>query len=82
MAPGRFCSRFKTEADQRLVGSIVETLGSSRIESNQPGTPDRLKAYGLDPPAISVEFKLQNGTQHTLKTWQQGFHEHVRVRVD
>ncbi|MGB9245954.1 MAG: DUF4340 domain-containing protein [Candidatus Acidiferrales bacterium] len=63
----------QTEADQHIVGSIVETLGSSRIESNQPGTPDRLKAYGLDPPAVSVEFKLQNGTQHTLKLGNKDF---------
>ncbi len=63
----------ETEADQRLVGGIIETLSNSRIESNQPGTPDRLKAYGLDPPAISVEFKLQNGTQHTLKIGNKDF---------
>ena len=63
----------QTEADQHIVGSIVETLGNSRIESNQPGTPDRLKAYGLDPPAVSVEFKLQNGTQHTLKLGNKDF---------
>src|SRR5580692_4375895 len=63
----------QTEADQRLVGGIIETLSNSRIESNQPGTPDRLKAYGLDPPAISVEFKLQNGTQHTLTIGNKDF---------
>ena len=63
----------QTEADQRLVSGIIETLGNSRIESNQPGTPDRLKAYGLDTPAISVEFKLQNGTQHTLKIGNKDF---------
>jgi Domain of unknown function (DUF4340) len=63
----------QTEADQHLVGGIIETLSNSRVESNQPGTPDRLKAYGLDPPAISVEFKLQNGTQHTLTIGNKDF---------
>jgi len=63
----------QTEADQHLVSGIIETLSNSRIESNQPGTPDRLKAYGLDPPAISVEFKLQNGTQHTLTIGNKDF---------
>jgi hypothetical protein len=55
------------------VSSIVETIGSARIESNEPGTPDRLKVYGLDPPAVSVEFKLQNGSQHTLKIGNKDF---------
>ena len=63
----------QTEADQHIVSSIVETIGSARIESNEPGTPDRLKVYGLDPPAVSVEFKLQNGTQHTLKIGNKDF---------
>jgi hypothetical protein len=63
----------QTEADQHIVSSIVETIGSSRIESNQPATPDRLKVYGLDPPAVSVEFKLQNGTRHTLKLGNKDF---------
>jgi hypothetical protein len=63
----------QTEADQRLVSGIIEALSNSRIESSQPGTPDRLKAYGLDPPAISVEFKLRNGTQHTLTIGNKDF---------
>lgn len=63
----------KTQADERVISGIIETLSNSRIESNQPGTPDRLKAYGLDPPAVSVEFKLQNGSQHTLKLGNKDF---------
>jgi Domain of unknown function (DUF4340) len=63
----------QTEADQHVVSSIVETIGSARVESNQPGTPDRLKVYGLDPPAVSIEFKLKNGSQHTLKLGNKDF---------
>jgi hypothetical protein len=63
----------QTQADEHVISGIVETLSNSRIESNQPGTPDRLKAYGLDPPAVSIEFKLQNGTQHTLKLGNKDF---------
>ena len=63
----------QTEADQSIVNSIIETIGSARIESNQPASPDRLKVYGLDPPAVSIEFKLQNGTQHTLKIGNKDF---------
>src|SRR6201981_239989 len=63
----------QTQADEHVISGIVETLSNSRIESNQPGTPDRLKAYGLDPPAVSIDFKLQNGTQHTLKLGNKDF---------
>jgi hypothetical protein len=63
----------KTQADEHIISGIIETLGNSRIESNQPGTPDRLKAYGLDPPSVSVEFKLQNGSEHTLKLGNKDF---------
>jgi len=63
----------QTQADEHVISEIVETLSNSRIESNQPGTPDRLKAYGLDPPAVSIDFKLQNGTQHTLKLGNKDF---------
>lgn len=63
----------KTQADEHVISGIVETLSNSRIESNQPGTPDRMKVYGLDPPAVSVEFKLQNGLEHTLKLGNKDF---------
>lgn len=63
----------KTQADEQVISGIVETLSNSRIESNQPGTPDRMKVYGLDPPAVSVEFKLQNGLEHTLKLGNKDF---------
>jgi hypothetical protein len=69
----RILQPLQTEADQHIVSSIVETIASAHIESNQPGTPDRLKVYGLEPPAVAIEFKLQNGTQHTLKIGNKDF---------
>lgn len=63
----------QTLADQHALVSIVEAIGGGRIESTEPGTPDRLKVYGLDPPEVSLEFKLQNGSQHTLKIGNKDF---------
>ena len=63
----------QTGADQRALQSIAEGIGGARIESTAPGTPDRLKVYGLDPALISIEFKLQNGSQHTLKLGNKDF---------
>jgi hypothetical protein len=63
----------QTSADQKALQSIAEGIGGARIESTAPGTPDRLKVYGLDPASISIEFKLQNGSQHTLKLGNKSF---------
>src|SRR6202007_3160784 len=56
----------QSQADQHIVGAIAEAIANAHIEANEPGTPDRLKVYGLDPPVVLVTFKLQNGMEHTL----------------
>jgi hypothetical protein len=66
-------SPIQTGADQHALQSIVEGIGTARIETTEPGSPDRLKVYGLDPPTISLEFKLQNGSQHTLNLGNKDF---------
>src|SRR4029077_12404328 len=45
----------------------------ARVPQTEPGAPDRLKVYGLDPPAISIDFQLQNGTKHSLKLGDKDF---------
>lgn len=62
-----------TDADQPSVEGIVVGLASARVNQSEPGTPDRLKAYGLDPPAISLEFQLKNGQKHTLLMGEKDF---------
>jgi len=63
----------ETPADQSSLEGIVDSLSSARIAQNEPGTPDRLKVFGLDPPAISIEFQLQNGAKHTLVLGNKDF---------
>lgn len=63
----------ETEADQSTAQGIVDLLAESRISETEPGTPDRLKAYGLDPPQVSVEFQLRNGAKHTLLVGDKDF---------
>jgi len=55
-----------TPADESSVQGIVDNLADARISQTEPGTPDRLKAYGLDPPGLSIEFQLQNGAKHSV----------------
>jgi Domain of unknown function (DUF4340) len=63
----------QTDADQRIAEQITSGLASARVTQTVSGAPDRLKVYGLDPPAISVEFQLQNGTKHTVKLGAKEF---------
>ncbi|MGH9745894.1 MAG: DUF4340 domain-containing protein [Candidatus Acidiferrales bacterium] len=63
----------QTGAEQHALQTIVEGIGSAHIETTVPGTPDRLKVYGLDPPAISLDFKLKDGAQHSLKLGNKDF---------
>ena len=65
----------ETDADQPSVEGIIQGLSSARITQTEPGTPDRLKVYGLDPPQVFIEFQLKNGTKHTVLMGNKDFTE-------
>src|SRR5271168_3236456 len=56
----------QTQADASVVQIILDAFASARISQTVPGSPDRLKVYGLDPPQMTVEFQLKNGTKHMV----------------
>jgi Domain of unknown function (DUF4340) len=62
-----------TGADQSAVRGIVDGLASARISETEPGTPDRLKAYGLDSPRAELDFELKNGSKHKILLGDQDF---------
>jgi uncharacterized protein DUF4340 len=55
-----------TAADSSVVDTSVDNLTSARITQTEPYSPDRLKAFGLDPAQISVELQSKSGAKHTL----------------
>jgi hypothetical protein len=63
----------ETQADEPSLEGIVDSLAGARISQTEPGTPDRLKVFGLDPPAVSLEFQTQNGSKHTLQMGNKDF---------
>jgi len=63
----------ETQADGPSLEGIVSGLAGARISQTEPGTPDRLKVYGLDPPAVLIEFQLQSGSKHTLLMGNKDF---------
>lgn len=62
-----------TGADQASLEGIVGGLAAARITATEPGTPDRLKVYGLDPPLVSSEFQVQGGAKHSLLVGKRDF---------
>jgi hypothetical protein len=62
-----------TRADQASLDGIVDSLSSARIAQTEPGTPDRLKVFGLDPPAVSLEFQLRSGAKHAVALGKKDF---------
>jgi hypothetical protein len=63
----------ETQADQPSVQGIVNGLANARVDQSEPGSPDRLKAFGLDAPEVSLEFQLQNGSKHSLLLGNKDF---------
>ncbi len=63
----------ETGADSTSIKAILDELATARVSETESGSPDRLKAYGLDPPQVSLDFKLQNGAKHSLLMGQADF---------
>jgi Domain of unknown function (DUF4340) len=63
----------ETEADQSVLSGIVNDIANAKIAQSEPGTPDRLKAFGLETPAVSLELQLQNGSKHTILMGNKDF---------
>ena len=63
----------QTPADTPAVQAVLDSLVYAQITQTEPSTPDRLKVYGLDPPAASLEFHLQNGQKHTIDLGDKDF---------
>jgi hypothetical protein len=56
----------ETQADQPTVDGIADQLAAASVSQTEPGSADRRKVYGLDPPQVSLEFQLRNGSKHTI----------------
>jgi hypothetical protein len=63
----------ETGADESSLDGIVDQIASAQISQSEPGTEDRRRAYGLNPPQISIEFQLRNGAKHTLLLGNKDF---------
>jgi Domain of unknown function (DUF4340) len=57
----------RTRADQGAVGDLVDELVTAQISRTLPAAPDRLRAFGLEEPAVTLEVRLRTGKQHSVR---------------
>jgi Domain of unknown function (DUF4340) len=62
-----------TQADSSSAETIASDTAAARISGTEPGSPDRLKAFNLDPPQLVLDVKLQNGAKHTIQFGDRDF---------
>ena len=63
-----------TRADQTVISGIVNDLSSAKIQrSFAPPPGGNLSNYGLDEPAVTIEFQSKAGAQHKLRLGDKDF---------
>ena len=79
----RITQPIATDADQPTASGIVDQLAGARIAQTEPGTADRRKVFGLDPPQITIDFQMSNGAKHSVQLGNQDFsNENVYALID
>jgi hypothetical protein len=63
----------ETGADSSAIDGITDGLASARISQTEPGTPDRLKVYGLDSPSVELDFQTKAGAKHRILMGHKDF---------
>jgi len=63
----------KARADQPNADSLADALARAATTRTLPEDPKRMKEYGLEPPAATVEFRLKNGQTHKLELGSKDF---------
>jgi hypothetical protein len=63
----------QTSADSPSIEAIIQGLVGARTSESEPGTPDRLKVYGLNPPDVGLDFQMKNGAKHSVLLGKKDF---------
>ena len=60
-------------ADQALVDGITTELAFVHVDRTFPAASNSLESYGLNQPAVTLEFTLSNGAKHKLQLGGKDF---------
>jgi hypothetical protein len=66
-------SPLQAGADDPSLQGILQQLASDRVAQTEPGTPDRLKVFGLDAPVVALDFQTKSGAKHSLRLGKKDF---------
>lgn len=61
------------QANQSTIDSLVSSLTSAKIERTLAASPDQIKTFGLEEPAVSIEIKLKSGETQQIKLGAKDF---------
>ncbi len=56
-----------TRADKNTVESLLNDVTLARVSRTLKPEKNGLKPFGLEPPAATLDFKLEDGKQHAIK---------------
>jgi hypothetical protein len=60
-------------ADQSAVDSLVSALTGAKVERDLPADQEKMKSYGLEEPAVTIEIKLKSGEEHRVSLGEKDF---------
>jgi hypothetical protein len=61
------------QANQSTIDSLVSSLTSTKIERTLAASPDEIKSFGLEQPAVAIEIKLKSGDTQEVKLGAKDF---------
>lgn len=62
-----------TKAEATVLDAISNELSSVRVDRTFLATPENLKSFGLNDPAVTLSFTMKNGAQHKLQLGARDF---------
>lgn len=63
----------QTRADSSTISALLNAVTLSHSSRSLTVAGDKLKSFGLDPPKLTLDFKLKNGQRHELKIGDADF---------
>ena len=66
-------SPMETRADRSAADALADSLARAASVRRMPADPARMKEFGLEPPAVSIEIKLKNGQTKLLDLGAKDF---------
>jgi uncharacterized protein DUF4340 len=66
-------SPVEARADRGVADSLADAIARAASVRRMPADPARMKEFGLQPPAVTIEFKLKNGQTKLLDLGAKDF---------